>query len=362
MSTDVAKLAKENNEVFLFTRGSADRKVFMDEAYRLINGNIREVSDAKAKLQGYSFDVVIDFLSYNKEQLANTLSVIEGLYTQYIFISSATVYEKSSEDEIISEGSTAIGNKRWAYAYNKCLCEEYLAEYFADKTDSSYTIIRPYVTYNCTRIPYPLVPRNNALEYSLIYRIKKGMAIPVFDNGSTVTTLTHSSDFAKVVVELMGNKSAYGEAFHIANDKQSTWGEVLDDIDNILDLKSNRINFTQESIYTAIPVYKDVLLGDKGTKMVFDNSKLHSVIPNFTFEKSLSEGLKETLDFYEAHPDKQLLDFRWMGQVDKLCSEKHSAGDMSATKRQYITYMLGYYKALGKLADFMLLVISKIKG
>ena len=131
LSSDVAKLALEkNNDVYLLTRGSNNRKKFVDPRYKMIYGNIRDTEECKKKLKDFKFDVIIDFLTFNTEQLENTLDVIKNHYKQYIFISTATVYSKNNEDEIISENKTIVGNKKWKYAYDKFLCEEKIKEYF----------------------------------------------------------------------------------------------------------------------------------------------------------------------------------------------------------------------------------------
>lgn len=323
LSKDVADLALKNGfDVFLLTRGSKERKIFVNDRYHMIYADIRNPESAKKALTEFSFDVVIDFLTFNSNQLKTTLEIIESKYKQYIFISSATVYKKSREDEIISEETTAIGNDRWQYAFDKYKCEKFLNEYFANKEEMTCTIIRPYVTYGNTRVPYPLVPRNNSMEWSFVKRIIDGQPIPVFDDGRTRTTLTHTRDFAKGVVGLFGNEKAYGEAFHITGNNATTWGAVIDELERALGKKAIRVNMQQSEIYHEMPEYKGVLVGDKGTTMLFDNSKIKSAVPAFDCEVSLADGIKEMVDFYMAHPDLKRIDYRWNGQVDRLM-KKH---------------------------------------
>lgn len=327
LSKDVAEKAlNDGNEVYLLTRGTNERKKFVLDGYHMIYGNIRNAVECKKILEPYDFDVIIDFLTYNKEQLIDTLDVLAGKFEQYIFISSATVYKKSSEDELIAEDKTEIGNNLWKYAYDKYLCEEYLKEYFDKKPKSYYTVIRPYVTYGNTRVPYPIVPNNTHMEWTLIDRIKLGRPIPVFDGGNTVTTLTHTKDFAKGVVGLFGNEKAYNEAFHITSDKTTTWGQVLDAIEKKLSTKVIRAEFTQEEIYSALPEYKGILVGDKGTTMRFDNSKIHNAVPEYKCDISLEDGVADMIDFYNENPNMKIIDYAWNGRVDKLCTRHRKNG------------------------------------
>ena len=352
LSKDVAKLAADlGNDVYIFTRGSKNRAAFIDEKYTPIIGNIRNIEESKKVLSNYSFDVVIDFLSYNCQQLKDTLLILENRYKQYVFISSATVYKRNNYDELISESKTPVGNDKWEYAYNKYLCEKYLESYYESRNEN-YTIIRPGVTYGNTRIPYPIVPGNTQKEYSFLYRIKLGDPIPVFDNGNTEVTLTHTRDFAKSVLSLFCNENAYGESFHITTNKTTTWGTVLDLLEKIMGARINRIQLTQKEIYDAIPYYKDVLLGDKGNTTKYDNSKICSMSENNTFDTDLYDGLLEMVNFYESHLEFQQIDFFWMGSIDRLAKKNNfKVAHISFPKRSdRNAYLRGRYKFLDKLA------------
>ena len=336
LSKDVASLSTmKENEVFLFTRGSKDRECFLKNSYKLIKGNIRDVENSIKTLENYKFDVIIDFLTFEVEQLKNTLKIIEGKYNQYVFISSSTVYINDN-DELISESRTKVGNEKWEYAHNKFLCEEYLKEYFSNRKEH-YTVIRPYVTYGNTRVPYPLVPRNNLMEWSFIDRILHNRPVPTFNKGETVTTLTHTRDFAKGVVGLFGNSKAFNEAFHITSDSTTPWGEVLDTLENILAIKITRIDFSVDKIIETMPMYSSVLLGDKSKNMRFDNSKIKEAVPDYSCNISLKDGLSDMIDFYRGHKELQKIDYMWNGYVDRLCG----------CGNQFMTYKMDNIRDIG---------------
>lgn len=353
LSKDVASLAaRRGNEVYLITRGNENRKIFVNDAYHMIYGNIRDVKLREKLLPIGSFDVVIDFLSFVPEQLQLSLEIVKGLYKQYIFISTATVYKKKSEDEIISEATTALGNDRWDYAYQKYQCELLLADYFCAKKEAFYTIIRPYVTYGNTRVPYPIVP-NPQEEWSFVQRILENKTLPVFDGGETITTLTHTKDFAKGVVGLFMNEKALNEAFHITDAKTVTWGEVLDNLELAVDKQIKRINFTQKQIYSVLPRYESILVGDKGNTMVFDNSKIKSAVPEFSCEISLKDGIQDMVCFYNNHPTLKLIDYRWDGEIDRLCSTKKIHEKMLNPRqlKDYAYYFVGRYAFAEKMVS-----------
>lgn len=323
LSKDAAQLALERgNHVALFTRGSKERSVFADPRYEMIYGNIRDEQVSAKLLKDRHFDVVVDFLSYSPDQMETTINIVKRHCEQYLFISTATVYQKNDDDEIVSENSTKIGNERWGYSHNKALCEKRLENMRLEDYGVRYTIVRPYVTYGNTRVPYPIVPMNSTREWSFLERVIAHRPIPVFDKGKTVTTLTHTKDFAKGLVGLFGNPLAYGEAFHITNDSNNSWGDVLDAIEIKLHTEINRAFMSQSDIYKEIPEYETILTGDKGKTARFNNDKIKSVVPGFSCDVSLQDGIFDMIDFYLEYPELQKIDWRWSGQIDRLC-KKH---------------------------------------
>ncbi len=347
LSKDVAKKTVDSgHEVFLITRGTSARAMFADSRYHMLYGDARNEEMVRTLISDYSFDVVIDFLSYNPKQLEGIMNAVENKCNQFIFISSAAVY-KRVKGELISEEKTEIGNDRWKYAYDKYLCEKELVKHF-ENTAVNYTIVRPAVTYGNTRIPYPIVPQNTQKEYSFLSRVLTGAPIPFFDDGRIDVTLTHTRDFAKGVVGLMGNSKAYGEAFHITSNEKLQMGDILSYLEQIMDLSVNRLSVTQEEIYKAIPYYKEILVGDKGESARYDNSKILQAVLGLSFDIGLKEGLTETVKFYQENKALQLIDYQWMGKIDRLAVHKRSAIiplQFHNTKEK-MEYLCGRYKGL----------------
>lgn len=348
LSKDVAEYAlKMGNDVYLLTRGSKERNLFVLDGYNMLQGDIRDRS-CKALLDNMHFDVIIDFLTFNTEQLKMTLDIIQGHYNQYIFISSATVYKKNNEYDIISEKETPIGNDKYRYSFNKYKCELFVRDYFSNRKEF-FTIIRPYVTYGNTRVPYPLVPRRTLYEWSFVDRILQGKPIPVFDKGEIITTLMHTKDFARVVVCCFGNEKVYNEAFHIANDSTTTWGEVLDILGEIVKCEVVRADISKEDICKYLSEYDGVLKGDKGHNMQFNVEKMKEICPESDCTISLQNGLRDMVDFYMAHKELQKIDYKWNGKVDRLLvanGYKLKRKYHFSCIRERIDYIVGFYSYL----------------
>lgn len=319
LSTDFTKLCLDNkNEVYLLNRGK--RKSFIDDRAHLIIADIRNdsIESLKEKIASQKYDVVVDFLSFNSEQMKKTLSVIEGIFTQYVFISSATAYIKNDPDEIITE-ENEIGNRDWDYAYQKSLCEEYLT-----KQNINYTIIRPYVTFGVSRIPFPIIP--DGYHYTLLQRIKENKPVVVLDNGEAICTLTCTKDFAVVLYKLLLNEKAYREAFHITSNNRQSWKKVYEVLCEILQKEQHILSVSMSDVHHYLPEFEFILKGDKGQNMLFDNSKVLNAIDGYNFEYTIEKALKESVEYFENHSEMQMIDYKWDGRCDYLANKKGVKG------------------------------------
>lgn len=353
LSTDVTKLCLERNmEVYLVNRGNSNRKI--DSRIHVLIANIRDKDQVLQVIGDLHFDVVIDFLSYTPNQLKNTLDIFNNRCDQFIFISSATVYRKTSKDEKITE-ETELVNDDWIYSKYKIECEELLAKNHKE-IGQKYTIIRPYVTYSEKRIPFAMIPKKH---WSLANRIIKGKPIVLWDAGQAVCTLTQTKDFAVGIVGLFKNEKAYGQAFHITTDYTLTWREALLDIAKALDCEVKIVDIPSEFILKKIPDLKGELYGDKGLDRAFDNTKIKDAVPDFSAQIKFEDGIKETINYYKQNPGMQKVDYLWDGQMDWLIEQYYKSigkkdydkkeisnvkDEKKQSKKEAIEYFLGRHK------------------
>lgn len=318
LSKDVAYYAaKCNMEVYCLTRGTFDRRMFVIDSCKMLYADIRDDEGCRKAIGDMLFDTVIDFISYEPTHLKNKLELLYNHYKQYIFISSATVYIPS--DNIHGENTSHIANNGWQYSRDKILCEKYLKDYFQYKKELVYTIIRPYVTYGNTRIPYPIVPFDSQKEWSLIYRIICGKKIPIMESDNVIT-LTHSRDFAKGLIGLVANSYAYNEDFHITSQDIYKWEDVIDLCSDAIGKSANKQYIPVKDFVEKAPEYSELLIYDKLRNWRFDNSKIISAVPNFKCEIKLQEGIKDMVIFYVNRPEIQKVDLEWDKKIDLLCA------------------------------------------
>lgn len=319
LSKDFVNLLVDSGvNVFCLTRGSEYRELFIHEKATMLYADVRDVIQCKKVLAGYCFDVVIDFISYTSQNIENKLKILDYNFSQYIFISSATVYTPS--DSMHDEKTASISNINWNYSANKVECEKYLSALRGEfeKNNAYYTIVRPYVTYGNTRMPYPLEPLDGIYEYSLVKRLLQGEEVVVIRQDNKVT-ITHTRDFAQGLMGLLKNRNAVFEDFHITGDETCKWEDVIDICGNILKTDVKKVFFDLQEIITYLPEYRDLLLCDKANSWLFDNSKIKKAVSGFECKVDMEKGLAEMLEFYKKYGKEQRRDLNYENKIQELC-------------------------------------------
>ena len=309
-----------------------------------------------------AFDIVVDFLSRKPEDINRIFPIFKDKCKQYIFISSACVYRRSKEDGIITEDSPKP-NIDWSYNIEKYDCEKTLIR-LSNEAGIHYTIIRPYIIYDNTRIPFGIAPLYG-YHWTIIGRILAGKPIFVWDKGTSITTLTRVEDFAKGVVGLFDNEKAYNQDFHIVTQEIHTWKEFLEILFSLLNKTINIVEIPTKYIISELPEYKEILLGDRAIDAHFDNSKILSAVNGLEFSISLKEGLKKTIDHYKENDYLKGIDYIWDAKIDRLIanctSQKISFVDYlgNANKKDRRIYFI-YRHLPVKIANKILSVLHKI--
>lgn len=312
ISTAVTARALEMGyDVTILNRGNQKD---VPEAVHQIHADVRDRAAMEKALDGKTFDVVCDYLTFTPEQARLSIELFGGRTGQFLFISSATVYQKPPVQYIVTEG-TPLGNPFSEYARQKIACELCFNEAYR-KDRFPVTIVRPSYTYGDSSIPWVLNSR--AMRYSLIHRIKAHKPIVVPGDGTSFWTLTHNTDFAKAFVGLMGKTQAVGHAFHITSDEAMTWDTYLHIIAGAVGEKAEIAHIASDAIARRIPGQRDALIGDKAQTAIFDNTKIKTFVPGFAAAVPFDTGIRRTLDCYQNHPDWLGYDREWDTLMDEL--------------------------------------------
>ena len=303
------ELLRQGHQVYVLNRGS--RAAELPDAV-FLQADISEEERVAELLKPYTFDVVAEFIAFVPEQVERDYRLFAGKTKQYIFISSATVYEKPPHSYVITE-ETPLGNPYWTYAQNKIACEQVLMGYY-EREKFPVTIVRPSHTYDERDIPVGI--HGDKGSYSVIRRMLQGKPILVHGDGQSLWTMTHQSDFARGFAGLVGKQEAIGEAYQITSDESFTWNQIYEMLAELLGVPFIPMYVPSAFLAEYSPYdMQGNLLGDKANTMVFDNGKIKKLVPDFHTEKPLKQGLAECIAYVNAHPERQRED----PEFDKWC-------------------------------------------
>ena len=313
-------------EVYLLNRGS--RKDEVPEGIHSITADINNESDVAEKLKDMTFDVVSDFIAFDVNAVMRDYRLFKDKTRQYIFISSASAYNKPAASYIITEGTT-LANPYWEYSRNKIACEEFLMDKYRSE-GFPVTIVRPSHTYDERNIP--LGVHGDKGFYQVIKRMQEGKPVIIQGDGSSLWTLTFNSDFAIGFTGLMGNRHAIGEAFQITGDETLTWDQIYKTIAEALGVELNAYHVASDFLAQVGESFgydfTGSLTGDKSVSVVFDNSKLKKLVPQMTTNVPFHKGVRIALDYvlshpgdYDEDPDFDLFCDRIINALDKAKKE-----------------------------------------
>lgn len=302
----VEALVQNNYETYALTRGNMPYREIDGVKYLYLDKE--DLVLLEKKLGHMKFDIVVECLVYDINQLKRSLNFFVDRCEQYIFISTTGIYKRENDCRIKEDEFTNL--LEWKYARDKIECEEYL-EAFGKKTGLNYTIVRPPVVYGDYRIPYPVVSRG--IPWSLMQRMEEGRPVVSCNTKAVKYGILHISDFSRAVIGLIGNPQAYQEAFHIADHKHEyDWDEVLSAIALILAVDFHVIHIPIYIFKTTFCRLYDELLWNKIDDLMLDDTKIRQVT-GFQAKVSLEEGLTKMISNMENEYKKyyQLLDDGW---------------------------------------------------
>ena len=303
-----AGLHARGHEILVLTRGHSP----VPAAYRAVQADRKDLPGMRGALKNTSVEVVINFLGFEVADLEIDYALFHGSISQYVFISSATVYAKPPAQLPITE-EAPLGNAYWDYAQKKLACEQWLGQRWAQDR-FPVTIVRPSHTYSKRWIPNPV----SSSSYSFAARLEQGKPVFVPDDGQTPWTLTAASDFAAGLAGLVGHPRSLGEAFHITSDEALTWNQIYAEVVAALGVTSPTIvPIPVEFICQAAPRLNGTLRGDKAHPGIFDNQKIKRFVPEFRCRVPFRRGARESAAWLRRHPEQRVLS-PW---VDEVCEQ-----------------------------------------
>jgi nucleoside-diphosphate-sugar epimerase len=312
ISTACSRLAVARGiDLTLLTRGQRSSDI---PGAKTLTVDIDDAASAEALLSSQSFDAVVDFIAFTPQHIERDLRLFRGRTRQYVFISSASAYQKPATSYLITE-STPLVNPHWQYSRDKIACEERLMR-AAREENFPVTIIRPSLTYGDTQIT--LAVNSWTKSYTVVDRMRRGKKVIVPGDGSSLWVITHNTDFAKGLVGLLGHEQALGHAFHITSDEVMCWDQFYRIVGEAAGVEPKLIHIPSDFIAACLPDSLGSLTGDKAVSVVFDNTKIKRFVPDYCATTPFWKGVRRTIAWFDADPARKLIDDEANAEWDKL--------------------------------------------
>jgi nucleoside-diphosphate-sugar epimerase len=312
ISTACTRLALARGfDVTILNRG---RHESIDGAHQIVT-DINDPAAASRALADTHWDAVVDFVSFTPADIEKRLDVLRGRTGQYIFISSASAYQKPVTHYLITE-STPLANPYWDYSRNKIACEDRLLRALREENFPA-VIVRPSFTYGETIIPLPV--NSWPMPYTVVDRLRRGAPVIIPGDGTSLWTLTHNTDFAQGLVGLLGHQAATGHPFHITSDEVLSWNQAYQAVADAAGVTQPKfIHIASDFITTCLPEMTGGLHGDKMFSVVFDNTKIKRFVPDFIAPVRFRDGIRRSLAWFDADPARRVIDHDANAKWDRL--------------------------------------------
>jgi nucleoside-diphosphate-sugar epimerase len=324
-AASTALAAERGIDLTLLTRGR--RSTNLPAGVKTLEADIDDEASAATALRDTSFDVVVDWIAFTPAHVERDMRLFRGRARQYIFISSASAYQKPATHYLITE-STPLANPYWEYSRNKIACEDRLLKAYREE-GFPVTIVRPSLTYGETQIA--LAVNSWAKSYTVVDRMRRGKRVIVPGDGSSLWVITHNTDFAKGLVGLLGHEQAIGQAFHITSDEVMTWNQFYNIVGVAAGVEAQPVHIASDFIGACLPEALGGLIGDKAVSVVFDNSKIKRFVPGYCATTPFGQGIRRTLAWFDADPQRKQVDVEANAKWDKLI-EAYERGTREALR------------------------------
>jgi len=327
ISTACTRLAVARGlDVTLLNRSSRDGI----PGTRQITADITRTAEAATALAGKTWDAVVDFIAFDRASVEQRLELFRGRTAQYVFISTTSAYQKPAAHHLLTE-STPLANPFWEYSRLKIAAEDRLQ--LALREDAfPVTIVRPSLTYDDPSIPLAINARGKS--FTNIARLRAGRPLIIPGDGLSLWTITHSSDFAKGLIGLLGHQGAIGHAFHITSDEALTWNQIYQAVADAAGVAQPRfVHIASDFITACMPEYTGTLLGDKANSAVFDTTKIKRFVPDFVATTRFRDGIAQAVKWFDSDPSRQVTDPETEAKWDRLIAAYERG--LAAARREF---------------------------
>ena len=297
-ATCAALAIAQGMELTFLNRGTKTPRAVPPDV-TVLHADIRDEQAARAAIGDRKFDVVVNWVAYTAEHIATDIRLFRDRIFQYIFISSASAYQKPVGRLPIRE-STPLHNPYWQYSRDKIAAEDLLISAYRE-TGFPGTIVRPSHTYDFTSIPI-------LGGWTAVDRMRRGEPVIVHGDGTSLWALTHHEDFARAFMPMLAHPQTIGEAFHITTDQVLTWNQIYESLGRAAGVEPKLVHLSSAQIAKILPDRGPGLLGDKAHSVIFDNTKIRQIAPGWHAVIPWSVGARQVIEWHDADASRRAID------------------------------------------------------
>ena len=325
ISTAISRLlVSQGWDLTLLNRGNRPDEV--PGAKQLILDINDEAAVAKA-IENEHFDVVADFIVFVPAQAERDIRLFIGKTDQYIFISSASAYQKPLSSPVITE-ATPLHNPHWEYSRNKAAIEELLMREYRS-SGFPVTIVRPSHTFSYRSMPVAI--HGDKGPWQVMKRMIEGKPVLMPGDGSSLWAVLNNEDFAPAFVGLMGNIHAIGQAVQITGEELLTWNQIMESVAKAVGGVYKPCYVPTDLLMKAAKYdFEGALLGDKSNTVIFDNTLAHRLVPTWKIQKRFDQAARESAAWFLTHPETQIEDPDFDRFSDAVAEVMTAAGEKIA--------------------------------
>lgn len=314
ISNACSRFASEQGIDLTLVNRSKSKKYDLPAGVKVITCDIHDEMAIATILEKKEFDVVVDWIAFTEADIERDIRLFKGKCKQFVFISSASAYQKPPQHYILTE-QTPLENPYNEYARNKITCEIALMKAHRE-IGFPVTIIRPSSTYGEGQIP---VLFNSWFHpYTIVDRMRQGKQVIIPGDGTSLWVFTWNFDFARGMMPLMGEPRTIGQTFHITSDEALTWNQIYDQLAQAAGVTLNGVHIASDFIISLHPEEAGSLLGDRGQNIIFDNSKIRSYVPEFKCEVPWKVGMERLMRWFDSDVARRTIDEAQNEKIDHI--------------------------------------------
>lgn len=295
ISTGITRqLHDAGHDVTIFNRGETEADI---PDVDVITGDRTDYSEFEERMADETFDCVIDMVCFSTDDAESAVRAFAGEIEQFVFCSTIDVYSRPVDRMPVIETASRTPPVS-DYGEQKAKCEDIFMEAH-DRGAFATTIIRPWDTYGeGNSINHTFGKRTDYID-----RIRRGKPIVVHGDGTSVWGSCHRDDVARAFVNAVGNRTAYGEAYHVTSEECKSWNQYHRDVADALDApEPELVHVPTDVLREVMPEQTEMLEAHYQFSTVFDNTKARSDL-NFSQTIPWKEGVRRTVAWLDEHDE-----------------------------------------------------------